>query len=449
MGASRCHPPNRRLTWSRLQRGWSYDELAAQVTASMKAHGEPDTGLTGNTVRRWEMGERWPEPRFRKHLVLMFDRTANDLGLLTPEELAVRPDDDNNNELDVLRRLTSMATGQVGDHRLSRQAFLRGVLGVGLLPGIAPLGALAEAMEALTHAVDRPSHLAQDSVTAYTWITTTQQQLYWTSPAAPMFESSLAHTQLGLHMLRNTGAGVIRKQLIDSAAQSALLSARLAFFDLRHIAVAVRCFDFARQLAQEAEDQALTAAVYGHMAFVPGFAGDQPTAVAVLDAAYRHGTYAAAPRLRSWLHCVNAEITTRNGDPKTGMVRVRQAEDALATNGTDPVWLDFYNPSRLKCFAGYVQLAAGAHVEAAATLEDALGNLVPNTTKQQCVLLLDLATAYAPTDAEHAVQLATHALDTLQQDAYATAQDRIPAVRAGLQDVRRAAELDERIALVL
>jgi transcriptional regulator with XRE-family HTH domain len=73
MGAPRRYAPNRRLTWARLLKGWSYDELAAQITVSMAAHGEIDTGLTGNTVRRWETGERWPDPRFRKHLVLLFE----------------------------------------------------------------------------------------------------------------------------------------------------------------------------------------------------------------------------------------------------------------------------------------------------------------------------------------------------------------------------------------
>lgn len=50
--------------------------------------GEADTGLTGNTVRRWEIGERWPDPRFLKHLVTLLGKPASQLGLLTTEELA-------------------------------------------------------------------------------------------------------------------------------------------------------------------------------------------------------------------------------------------------------------------------------------------------------------------------------------------------------------------------
>ena len=86
MARSRRYSPNQSLAWERLQRGWSHDEVAAQIRRSMQAAGEPDTGLTGNTVRRWEIGDRWPEPRFRKHLVLVFGRwrLLTEPGRVTP-----------------------------------------------------------------------------------------------------------------------------------------------------------------------------------------------------------------------------------------------------------------------------------------------------------------------------------------------------------------------------
>lgn len=88
MATARRYPPNRQLTWERLERGWSYDELCERIKGSMRDTGEVDTGLTGNTVRRWETGERWPDSRFRKHLVTVLGRPASQLGLLTSDELA-------------------------------------------------------------------------------------------------------------------------------------------------------------------------------------------------------------------------------------------------------------------------------------------------------------------------------------------------------------------------
>lgn len=87
----RKHPPNDRLRWARLQRGWSQDELVRQLTQSMRAHGESDTGLTATTVWRWETGVRRPTAVFRKHLVNVFGLPADELGLLSADELASRP----------------------------------------------------------------------------------------------------------------------------------------------------------------------------------------------------------------------------------------------------------------------------------------------------------------------------------------------------------------------
>ncbi len=165
----------------------------------------------------------------------------------------------------------------------------------------------------------------------------------------------------------------------------------------------------------------------------------------------RNGTRCtpAALSLRSWLHCVEAEIRCRNGDAKTALTRIQLAEDALTIRVPEPEWLDFYNESRLMGFTGYAELAAGEHERAAEAFETSLATLSPRTTKQQSVLLLDLATAWGPTDGEHAVKLAGEAIDSLQRDFYATAEERLPAVRASLREARHLAELDERIAAVV
>ncbi len=47
MATTRRYPPNHQLTWERLERGWSYDELCEQIESSMRDTGEADTGLTG------------------------------------------------------------------------------------------------------------------------------------------------------------------------------------------------------------------------------------------------------------------------------------------------------------------------------------------------------------------------------------------------------------------
>jgi transcriptional regulator with XRE-family HTH domain len=157
MATARRYPPNRQLTWERLERGWSYDELCERIKGSMRDTGEVDTGLTGNTVRRWETGERWPDSRFRKHLVTVLGRPASQLGLLTSDELAIRPDSPESFE--PLERLLTMLGGQTNDSGMSRQRFLRALIGAGVLPSVAPLEAAAEVIEPLALAADRSSRV--------------------------------------------------------------------------------------------------------------------------------------------------------------------------------------------------------------------------------------------------------------------------------------------------
>src|SRR2546430_7863343 len=268
--AERRYPPNRLLAWERLQRGWSYEELAGQVRAAMIRCGDTDTGLTANTVRRWETGDRWPEPRFRKQLAAILGKPASELGLLTPKERAVRPTGDVVTEI---RRLLAMAEDEIRAAGLDRATFLRGLLGIGSLPLVTRLvgGGEYHQVAAVT-SEGRPSDAG--TAQAYARIVAGQRELYWTSPAPDLFESAYAHAQLGIRLLRATAAEQARHTLSVALAESAMLAGRLAFFDLRQPAIAQRCFDAALTATRESGGHALAAAVLGHLALVPAFAGD-------------------------------------------------------------------------------------------------------------------------------------------------------------------------------
>jgi transcriptional regulator with XRE-family HTH domain len=442
MATARRYPPNRQLTWERLERGWSYDELCEQIKCSMRDAGEADTGLTGNTVRRWETGERWPDPRFRKHLVMRLGKPASHLGLLTSDELAVRPGLPES--CDPLERLLTMLDGRTGGGGMSRQRFLRALITAGVLPGVAPLEALAELLEPLAPASGRGSRVDARVVESYTAITAQHRQLYWTTPADTLLPSTLTHTRFGMQLLSDD-AGEMRRRMAGSLAESALLGARLAFFDLRNVALAQSCFEIATTAMRESGDHALAAAVYAHMAFVPGFAGDGAAAQPLLEAATAHARYVPSPLLRSWLHCVHSEVSARTGTPAQSVRHARQAEDSLSTRGDDPDWLDFFDPARLASFLGYSQLIAGRTGEAVKSLHRALDQLDDRASKQRSVVLLDLAAAHASTDAEHAMTLASQAFDQLEREPYGTAYGRIPEVQRALKGTRQTRLLDERV----
>lgn len=428
----RRYPPNRLLAWERLQRGWSYEEVTDRIRAALIRGSETDTGLTANTVRRWETGERWPDPRYRKYLVEIFGQPASELGLLTPQELSMRPQED---ALAEFRRLWDVLTGDNGAAGWDRATVLRSLLGAGALPLVAPLLSLQQ-----------PEHTSEveSDPEAYQQIVSCQRQLYWTSPPRPLFEAAYAHTQLGVGLLRGAGSGS-SAPLASALAQSALLTARLAFFDLSQPAIADRCFEVALAATREAGDHGLAAAVLGHMAFVPAFGHDADGARSLLAAALQHSWHGVSPVVRSWLHCVASEVEGRAGAGATARHQIDLATAAIDKDAATPEWLDFYDAGRLHCFAGYAALAADDQVEAANHLTSALDSLGPNGGKQRSVILADLATAYAA-DGERAASYLHQAIDTLTSDWYSTGFIRVRAVRPVLTDSTHGKHIDERIA---
>jgi transcriptional regulator with XRE-family HTH domain len=426
----RRYPANDLLKWERVERGWSWDEVAHQLNESFRTVDGEDRELEGNTVRRWETGERWPEPRFRKHLVLVFGKTASELGLLTPDELAARPPPGESQLVE-------------GSRSMSRQTFLRGALGVGLSAAILPLFGSEDALGTVTEVIRRAKRPGRLEVESYAEIAERQRQLYWTAEAPLLFEAVLAHTQMGLQLARDATPSV-RRQFMPALAHSALLAGRIAFFDLRHTAVAERCLQVARAAVNDSKDHQLAVSVLAHSSFIPGFAGQRTAADRLLAGARGHLRATGGARLRAWVYCVESEIATRCGNPVLGVARAMQAEETLGTRGDDPPWLDFFDPARLASFRGYAEMLS-RQTGAIDTLNSALANLGPEATKQRAVVLMDLAAAHGQHDAEHAVELAVQALDILDSDYYATGYERLPLVLDRLPEIPYRGQVQERL----
>lgn len=310
---------------------------------------------------------------------------------------------------------------------------------------MAPLEAVEELFQPLE--ADRDRRIDPRAVESYATITARYRELYWTAPARSLLPATLGHTQFGVQLL-DDGDRHVRRHLAGPVAESALLCARLAFFDLRQVVLAERCFEIAGTAVREADDHALAAAVLAHMSFVSGFAGDGARSEPLLDAAIGHARYGAGPLLRSWLHCVHAEVSARTGAAERSVRHARQAEDSLSTRGAGPGWLDFFDPARLAGFLGYSQLVAGRNQEAAASLGHAIEQLDDRAGKQRSVALLDLATACAVADVEHGMDLAAQAFDLLEREPYGMAYGRIPALRRALEGTPKARVLDERVRML-
>jgi transcriptional regulator with XRE-family HTH domain len=79
--AKRRNGDNRWLRQVRLDRGWSLDRAAEAVHRVAVRLGDPEPGVDGNTISRWERGIHEPGPRYVRLLCLVYDRPPHELGL--------------------------------------------------------------------------------------------------------------------------------------------------------------------------------------------------------------------------------------------------------------------------------------------------------------------------------------------------------------------------------
>jgi hypothetical protein len=281
--------------------------------------------------------------------------------------------------------------------------------------------------------------------TTYDAVTRSQWSMYWSMPPEALYEAAIAHTHLGIHLLRSA-IGPVRQDVARSVAQSALLVGRLGVFDLRQPAVAERYLAAALLFAKEARDPALSAAAMVHQGLAYSFSGQHRDAQAALVGARAHIRRLSGPRLRSWVHAVSAEVVSRAGDARTTKHCLGRAEAALGSVGEDPAWLHFYDACRLLGFAGNAQLLVGQPAVAATHLRRALDELSPEAARQRAVLLFDLATASAATDAEEAATHGAAALELLAGDWYAVALERLPKLLKVLDGTGFESAIEEQAA---
>jgi tetratricopeptide (TPR) repeat protein len=439
------HAPNDRLfAYRRCVHAWSQKELAVRLAASIREAGETVGSIDElvRTIGRWENGHSRPGANSQKHLVLVFGVSAAELGLLTPAELRRLPAEFvpppqqgvvtgqlavNQMESKVQSgNENSAATTRRDEQILSIQSALNSVgLGTGPMLSLDPA-------DVTTAQVNSRAHLR--------W--------YWSWNPQELLDRVLEQLMLGVRMLKPAqveSSGF--RGLAASVAHDALTAARLLFFDLGQHAHAERCFAIAGAAVDHAMDHTLAVAVYTHQAFVPGFAGDRVRTDWLLERAEACLPRAQpSPLLEAWFRCVAAELYGLTGRTERSIRSVKHAHDALAKQGDDPAWLDWFGHDRYDAFAGNAYLQAGQHELAAPHLQRALDALGANAAKQRSVLLFDRALSEAPTDAERAASSAREGCDALIAAPYATAlTTRVPGLTAALKGTSFAGELDARL----
>ncbi len=262
-------------------------------------------------------------------------------------------------------------------------------------------------------------------------------------------------------VLMNRSRGADREQLAGLTALAALLTGRIAFFDLGRASAAAGAWQIAQGFLAESSDYPLKAAVHGHQAFVPGWQGRWSDAEKELGMAASYARRGGSPDLRSWLHAVAAENLGRSGRSREGLAEIEKSRRVLSDGGAypDPWWLDYFDGSRLDGFDAAASLLAGGAVlrtpestptarrHARDRVERAL-LLLPTVDgsgpwgPQDAVTALDRACGHALLeDDDRALELARVACQVLARRPYAAARGRLDQL-ADILPANRIVELN-------
>ncbi|MFF2550264.1 hypothetical protein ACFVUS_04655 [Nocardia sp. NPDC058058] len=356
--------------------------------------------VNSRTVRRWESEEPpWPQAEHAAALEALFGRPLTELGF-TP----------------------SRGAGAELSSRTSRNRYTETWASRHSGVDSAPL----------------PPSVASDFMAS----TSAYRRMYWSVPAARLERLVAEHAAFGWD-LHPQLPGPAKSLMARAVSESSLLAGRLEFFDLQQPELAKPSFLLALQAASAAEDELLGAAALAHMAFAPAFSGEAERAEEARDKLRASRAFAvrgnASPELVAWLDAVEAEVETRFGDTGRALRLIEHAEESYRNYNSEenpsPAWLDWFSPVRLAGFKGNTLLAAGRGRDAREALEGAIAVLPEDAKKQRAVFLADLAAASVlERDPEQACGYLDETLTVLGEHWYATAMDRVKAVRHSLRE---------------
>jgi hypothetical protein len=402
------------LKAARQARGYATQQaLAEALNAEAASIGMRDVAVGVRQVRRWESpSPPWPHGHHQQLLRRILGLDLDLLGFTPPwenGELAVRPS-------------APTTAPTVASNRPRRP---------------------------------RPVNNASDGATAreLAAVTAVYRRLYWSVDPLQLRPAVAEHVRLGSSLLGES-TGDSRRTLASAMGEAGMLLGRIEFFDMRTPEVAAASFTQALQVAGEAEDSLLGAAILAHAAFVPGWSGDRLGASERLAAARAHARRAhASPLMWAWIDAVDAECATRCGDLRDALALIDRAESHLRDQDEPasaiPDWMDWFSTVRLAAFKGNTLLAAGHSRRARDTLQAALDQLGEGDAKQRAVVLADLAAAeLAAGDVATACDLLGQALDQLAVTWYLTGMERIRGVRRLLhahRDEQVVRDFDDRL----
>jgi len=284
---------NERLRAQRLVRGWSQEDVVQGLVRVGIDVGERQLGVTRNLVSRWEREGTTPRAPYPKLLCLLFQTSAEELGLVSPSPPpAPHP--------------TTVDGGTIGGD-VERRELLRllgGGLGAAVLtPALRRLGAV------------RSFQLKDDALPleAAMSITDHYRLVLDSHPAKDLMAPVLGHLQFVSQLLDSSPSGPTQVQLATAASEAAGFVSRLAF-DLNDEGGGWKYHHMAVAYAERAENPVLEAYHFAGMSLRAGIQHDGKLAVKLAEHANSLVPPKTSPGLRAWFGAREASAYSRLGD---------------------------------------------------------------------------------------------------------------------------------------
>jgi len=421
-------PVNHRLRDQRLRRGWSLETAAERLNQLASAMGEKQVAVTASAFGKWERGIHQPRGVYRELLCLLYDATAEELGLFQPPGIEATLED------------------------MNRRMFLQGL---GAVTGLVSSATL-EPWHRLTAALRQPSRVDRQTVAELERVTAGLEGLEAQASPRALLGAVVGHLNTVAALLQGSLGLTVRRQLCSVAGETAGLAGWLAY-DLEDRRAAGAYFRAGIEAAQEADDRPLGAYLVGSSCVQPAYR-ERPHARLRRLQGHTFGftTADANPTTRAWLVTLEAEAHALAGNEAASLRALDQAETIIGGAGDEDATrrprAPFFDRARLVGERGVALARLGRPADARQVLEAALGSLEPEMVKIRPRLLAALATAHVHEgNIDEACCIGADALALADRQQVTTNLQDVRRLRLDLEpwrDTEAVRELDEQLATV-
>lgn len=384
--------------------------------------GERQLGITRNLVSRWEREGSSPRAPYPKLLCLLFQTSAEELGLAAPYPSAtasITIDGD---------------TFEDGGDDVERRDFLR-------LAGTAVVGAFVP-----WKAWPLPDgSLDLDDLVS---ITNRYCRLPPTVPSSTLLEAVLAHLHILMGLVGSAQSEATRARVAAAVNEAAAFAGRLAF-DLGDYAAFDRYYRLATSYAKRAGDDTLAAYTLGSMSYWSVMGGDGGQALTTMNQAKSLLPKHAPPVVGSWFAAFEAGAQSKAGDTSNALAALGRAEEAIGKDQEPWAWtvpLDFGRLTRHRGFCATMLELPAVSIPA---LRHGLDELGPRHVKWRALALSDLAKSYILTgEIEEACGVVGEAFDAgiqLQSDRVLKRVARIRRELGPWKETKAVRELEDKM----